>query len=450
MRRSAWFPLAIAVAFAVTAQVQIRPLPEAGYDQRIRDYVKQVRVVDTHEHLLDPAHLGESMLDFTLLLRHYAAGDHASAGMPGELHDQFLGDALTVVEKWRLFKPYWERSSNTAYNRAALLAADQLFGIRDLNETTVEELSARIRKAYRTDWYDRVLREKCGIEFVVEDYPFDDWENRVFGDQKMFRYVRKFDSFVLLNSREQIGHLEKWKEPGIRTLGDLVSALENAFHEARKAGIVAAKSILAYNRTLHYEDATKEEAERAFQRILASPGDAALAFAEVKPLQDYMMHRVLDLAKRNGLPVQLHTGLNTAYIGNANPTHLVNLFLEYPDVEFILFHGGYPYGGELAALAKNFRNVSIDLCWLYIISPSYSERYLHEWLETVPASKLMAFGGDFLYVENVYSHLLFAKQVVANVLIAKVRDGYLSEKEALAIAQMLFHDNAVRILKLKK
>jgi len=101
-------------------------------------------------------------------------------------------------------------------------------------------------------------------------------------------------------------------------------------------------------------------------------------------------------------------------------------------------------------LAKNFRNVYIDMCWLYIISPSYSERYLHEWLETVPANKIMAFGGDFLNVEGVYGHLLFARQVVANVLIAKVKDGYFTENEALKIAQMILHDNATGLLKLDK
>jgi predicted TIM-barrel fold metal-dependent hydrolase len=119
-------------------------------------------------------------------------------------------------------------------------------------------------------------------------------------------------------------------------------------------------------------------------------------------------------------------------------------------VKFILFHGGYPFGGELAAVAKGFKNVYIDMCWLYIISPSYSIRYLHEWLETVPASKIMAFGGDFRNVENVYGHLLFAKQIVTKVLTEKVRDGYFTEQEALKIAQLILHDNAVRILNLNK
>lgn len=369
--------------------------------------------------------------------------------MPWSDYGKLLTDSLTVIEKWKAFKPYWELTSNTAYNRAALLAADQLFGIRDINESTVSELSEKIRKAYQTDWYDRVLKNYCNIEYVVEDYPFDDWENRVFGDPKMFRYVRKFDDFVLIDSKEKISNISKWNQNGIQTLDDLVSALASAFEDARSQGIVAVKTVLAYNRTLFYENVEKEKAEAVFNRINRAPGDGALSFAEVKPLQDYMMRRVLDLADSADLPVQVHTGLNGGDIDNADPTLLLNLIKEYPDVRFILFHGSYPYGGELAVLAKKFSNVFIDLCWLYIISPSFSERYLHEWLETVPAGKIMAFGGDFLYVENVYSHLLMAREVLTRVLTDKVASGYFSEEEAKKIADMLLHDNAVRIFKLK-
>ena len=149
----------------------------------------------------------------------------------------------------------------------------------------------------------------------------------------------------------------------------------------------------------------------------------------------------------------IHTGLQTGngnIIENSKPTHLVNLFSEYPDVTFILYHGSFPYGGELTTIAKYFPNVCIDMCWMYVISPSYSERYLNEWIETVPASKIMGFGGDYLNVENAYGHLLMAKQVITRVLTSKVKEGYLSENEAINIARMILHDNAVRIFKLSE
>jgi predicted TIM-barrel fold metal-dependent hydrolase len=164
-----------------------------------------------------------------------------------------------------------------------------------------------------------------------------------------------------------------------------------------------------------------------------------------------MMHQVIRLARSADLPMIIHTGLQAGdgnYISNSNPVHLSNLFLQYRDVRFCLYHGGYPYGGELGVLAKNFRNVYIDMCWLYIISPSYSERYLHEWLETVPANKIMAFGGDYHNVENVYGHAVMARKVIQKVLTEKVRTGYLTEQEATQIATMLLHDNAVSFYQL--
>jgi hypothetical protein len=87
--------------------------------------------------------------------------------------------------------------------------------------------------------------------------------------------------------------------------------------------------------------------------------------------------------------------------------------------------------------------------WTYAISPTYSERYLSEWLETVPASKIMAFGGDQRCVENTYGQLVIAKKIISEVLIKKVRDGYLSEDEAKVVARMILHDNAVEFYNLK-
>ena len=448
MKKTTLTGLAFVLLFSLQAQVRIKPLPQPGYEQRISNFITNMKVVDTHEHLEGQQGYSKAgKLDFMLLLQHYSYDDIRSAGMPKQVFGKLQTDSLTVMEKWNILKPYWEGTFNTAYCRAALLTADKLFGVKDLNEKTVEELSAKIKKAYQTDWYKQVLNERCGIDYVVVD-----GADHTLGNSVIFKYVKKFD-YLGIDSRKKIETIAKREKTSINTLDDLVSSLKSEFQEALKNGCVAIKTTVAYSRIIFFEDVKKVTAEEVFAKLLASSNEALFTFEEVKPLQDYLMYRVLDLARETNTPVQIHTGLQAGdgnYIENSKPTHLTNLFLKYRDVNFILFHGGYPYGGELATLAKNFRNVSIDMCWLYIISPSYSERYLHEWLETVPASKIMAFGGDFRNVENIYGHLLFAKQIVTKVLTEKVRDGYFSESEALKIAQMILHDNAVRILKLDK
>ncbi len=440
--------LSMAFTIGLQAQVQIKPLPRPGYEKRISDFISNMKVVDTHEHLeIQSGWMKPGKLDFMLLLQHYTYDDIRSAGMPKQMFGKLQTDSLTVIEKWNILKPYWEATSNTAYSRAALLTADKLFDVKDLNEKTVEDLSAKIKKAYLTDWYKYVLDKKCGIDYMVVDA-----SDRSLGTTGPFRYVKKFD-YLSIDSKKRIEIISKRQNSDIKTLDDLVAALDKEFREAIKNGYVAIKTTVAYSRTLIFEDVKKAKAEEVLTKLLTSSNDAPFPFEEVKPLQDYLMYRILDLAALTNTPLQIHTGLQAGdgnYIQNSNPTLLANLFLKYRDVQFILFHGGYPFGGELASLAKNFRNVYIDMCWLYIISPSYSERYLHEWLETVPASKIMAFGGDFRNVENIYGHLLFAKQVVTKVLTEKVRDGYFNESEALRIAQMILHDNAIRILKLDK
>ena len=440
--------LFIAILFAgadLAAQLFIRPAPAEGYEQRIRSYVDSLQIVDTHEHLSDPERIRKSnKADFMLLLQQYADDDIKSAGLSKPAFERLLGDSLTIPEKWEILQPWWEKSSNTAYNRAVMVTMDHLFGIGELNGETVGPLSEKIRNAYQTDWHNHILREKCRIRYVINDNP-----DRSFGDPGLFRYTQRFDYFRL-DSREKVEEVTRRTAIAISHPEDLAEALKAEFETAMHAGFVTLKTTAAYQRTLFFDDVSREEAAASLESILKSGGQTVSA-AQAKPLADYMMHRLLDLAQQYDKPVQIHTGLQAGdgnYIENANPTHLANLFLKYREVRFVLLHGGYPFGSELASLAKNFRNVYIDLAWLYIISPSFSERYLHEWLETVPANKIMGFGGDYDNVENVYAHQLFARQIIGNVLVQKVKDRYLSEKEAMKIASMLLYQNAVDFYRL--
>jgi uncharacterized protein len=439
------FLILLTGSMIAAAQVAVHPAPEEGYDSRIRAYIDNLWIVDTHEHLTNPSGIKNSnKADFMILLHQYADDDIKSAGMSKPAFELLLKDSLSAQEKWTLLSPWWEKSSNTAYNRAVMVTMEHLFGVRELNGETVALLSEKIRNAYQTDWYDHILREKCRIRYVINDNP-----DRSFGNPSMFRYTQRFEYFRL-DSREKVEQVSKRTGFSISTPDDLVNALNAEFEKALKSDFVTIKTTAAYQRTLFFEDVSRERAEESLRIILAATVEPVSA-EQAKPLADFMMHRMLDLALKHDKPVQIHTGLQAGdgnYIENANPTHLANLFLKYRDVRFVLLHGGYPFGSELASLAKNFRNVYIDLAWLYIISPSFSERYLHEWLETIPASKIMGFGGDYDNVENVYAHQLFARQVIGNVLVQKVKDRYLSEKEALQIASMLLYENAVDFYRL--
>ncbi len=60
----------------------------------------------------------------------------------------------------------------------------------------------------------------------------------------------------------------------------------------------------------------------------------------------------------------------------------------------------------------------------------------------------MAFGGDYQHVESIYAHSVMARRVVSKVLIEKVANGYITETEAIDIANRILRENAMEVFKL--
>ncbi len=342
-----------------------------------------------------------------------------------------------------MFKPFLKETRNTAYQRASLFAASDIYGIKDINDDTYALLSQKIREASKPGLYKKILKDKGKIELSILDLGHQRF------DKDFYRHVERFEQFVQISSISEIKEIGNGYQVDVQSLDDFIKALRIAFEEGVNYGMVGVKSALAYKRIIKYDNTTRKQAQVVFSKLTQKE---TMPKDEIKDLQDFMMHRVLDLADEYELPVQIHTGLqagNGNYITNSKPTHLINLFMEYPHVNFCIFHSSYPYGGELSVLAKNFPNVFIDMCWTPVISPAYSIRYLDEWLETVPANKIMVFGGDYSVVELAYAHSVFARRIVSKVLIEKVRSGYMSEEEAKHIAKKILRENALEIFKLK-
>jgi uncharacterized protein len=446
-----WFKLIVLsfwIAFVAAAQIQIVDKPADGFEKRIQAAVDDIWLINTHEHMeTEEERLAKADIDFMYMFRNYPEFDLVSSGMDPFMKDLIFNPRFSETERWNLIKPFWQAMRNTAYGRVVLLIARDLYGVEELNEQTFPVISAKIRAGQTPGLYRRVLRDKARIDLTIQDLG-----HRKF-DPEFFVHIEKFDQFIDVKSGAYIRETGGSYGIDVRTLADYEAALAKAFQNGLDYGMVGVKSVLAYSRILQYENVAREQAEQLFDAMMSrEAAGKSYTFAEVKPLQDYMMHRVLTLVQQHKLPIQFHTGLhagNSNNITHSMPTHLINLFMEFPGVNFCLLHSSYPYGGELSTLAKNFPNVFIDMAWSHIISPSYSERYLHEWLETVPANKIMAFGGDYCTIEGTWAHSRMARSVVAKVLTEKVRTGYFSEKEAIEIAKRLLRENAMEVYKLQ-
>ncbi len=437
-------------------------------NERIKEAVDAVRLVDTHEHIMPENERNHYAVDFGYLFGHYNSSDLVSAGMPQPLMEaarlpmhryrtaynnrrgirRFIAaperEDMSLEERWNAMEPYWEMIRNTAYARMTLIAIRDLFGVDDLNRDTYQQLSEAIDNSRKPGWYRHVMKEKAGIDISITDIQLTDL------DREIFAPVMSLDNFIDIRSRQELGLLETDTGTAIHSLDDLVKAMRLALEGYVAEGIVAVKCVLAYARILKFDKVTRHEAEVVFNRIAGHLGEGP-SFAESKPLQDYMMHQVIRATIDAGLPMQIHTGLqegNENIVTNANPTHLINIFIEYREGKFDLFHGGYPYIHEWVTLAKNFQNVYADLCWVHIISPDIGRRLLHELIETVPGNKIMAFGGDAVTSEIAYGHSVMARQVVTRALSEKVDEGYFSEVEAIGLARRMLRDNPAALFKL--
>jgi len=406
--------------------------------------IKGMPVVDTHEHLESEEMRLERPVDlFNTFLIHYASCDLVSAGMPLKDMDFLKGGDGDLDKKWRIFAPYWDKAKNTVYCQALVRAVQELYDAADLTEETYREIDQRMKAANQKGLYHHILKERCGIEISLLD-------GDPHCDPAFFKPVARFDQYIALRSKDTIRGAEERFNQSIHSLADWTAFLKGQVQAVKDHfGIAAIKSGLAYNRILAYERTEPAAAERIFTRILSTRDfvdwySYKPLGAEAKALEDYLMHVLVQTAAELDLPMQIHTGLqegNGNYIAHSNPVHLNNLFLEYPRTRFDVFHAGYPYGGELIALAKNFANVYVDLCWTHLISREYAVQFIEEFLETVPANKLFGFGGDYCFAEGVYGHLEIARENIAAALAAKVEKGYLSPGDARRIARWMLYDN---------
>jgi predicted TIM-barrel fold metal-dependent hydrolase len=121
----------------------------------------------------------------------------------------------------------------------------------------------------------------------------------------------------------------------------------------------------------------------------------------------------------------------------------------YPDTKFIIFHGGFPWTGECAALAKMFPNVYLDLVWLPQISREEAVHAIDVMLDCVPYNKFF-WGGDCRFIEESVGSAEFARDVVSEVLANRIKRGLLTEEVAMEILDRIFRENAIEVFKLKE
>lgn len=429
------------------------PAKPADVREQIEARVRATKFVDTHEHLVEESQrvrfTRSGLLpcdDWALLFSHYLNSDLVSSGMPGADHDRFLSPEVDPGEKWKLLAPWWPAVKNTGYAQAVTIALQQLYGVETLNESAIPTLQAAYENLRQPGFYRKVLQETAGIESCqvncLTGEPFKQSEQPELLMQDL--------GIVGMFSGPSIGQYAKPSGIEVKELADWHRVITWWFDRyARYA--VAVKSQNAYSRDIDYARVPAEQAEPIFRNVLDKEPVSA---EERKRLEDHLFWRAVDEATARDLPVKLHTGF---YAGtNSMPlSRLRNnagsaceLCRLSPSTRFVFMHIGYPYYEEIVALAKQWSNAHVDMCWAWIINPAGAKDYLKKHLLAAPANKLFPFGGDYIPVEPVVGHAELARRGITRALGELVDEGWMKLDDALEIIEPLMRGNAHRVFRI--
>ncbi|MFZ6029999.1 MAG: amidohydrolase family protein [Chloroflexota bacterium] len=431
--------------------------PKSPVYNRLLDAIAAMPVVDCHEHMFGPDGRPVYKEPIAAILHWYYHSDLRSAAFGvAEREVQRLFDTeVPTDEKWPLFERLWYASEHTAYARVTRLAMKSVYGIDRMSRAALDKVAEKLAGMDEAAYF-RMLDE-ANIRAILTDalgWPLEDLAKFLDGKKSFPSRWRPliplpvFHPTAFSNGTSFADGTIAWVAGlagcSITSLDEFLEAVYCLFQRLLARGVVGIKDQSAYDRTLAYDLPTTAEAEKQFNRLLVDPRNS-LGWPESKPLNDYLFHAYMRFARALDLPVQIHTG-HMAGIRNrvdkANAAHFAGVPELHREVRFDLFHGNWPYLGDLLFLGKNYPNVAVDLCWLHIVDPAYAIELMARAVLTVPHTKIHAFGGDFGDVpEFAVAHLQIARQNIAAALTSLVEGGWLDEAQALAIAaDWLFHN----------
>jgi uncharacterized protein len=409
--------------------------------------------IDTHEHLVEERQRlgpepyaftgvwGERICiagDWTALLGHYAVDDLVSAGLAPAAAHGLVWNPGDPLEKWDAVEAALTAARNTGFLRAVDLTTERLFG-RRLTRDTCEEIDAACRALRTRGWYARVLTEarveRCQVN-SLEDDPFCETDQPALLEQDLALYPLVTGNAPAAERRSGID---------VGALEDYVDVVEWCF-ERFAPHAVAVKLAWAYFRPLGVcEPGAPPRA--AFARLRRGESD----LADRRAVEDFLLERCIELATEYGLPFKLHVG---QLAGTARPelrwvarhiADVVPLVHGHPRTTFVLMHTGWPQQEQLLSVAKHFPNVVVDLCWAWSLAPRSTTDFVQRFLTTVPASKLLCFGGDSMVVETVVGHAELARRGLEAALEGLVRDDWLTLDGARELVPQLMRGNALQI-----
>lgn len=393
-------------------------------NNNLKQRIEEIRAISTHSHHLKDDEFVEFDLE-RLLKRTYVDWCGAAMGDTSESREKYLEKV-----RYNSYFIWLSRSLKELYN------IDQ-----DMTLENWELYSDKINAAHKDrGWHKTILTGKCGYSRVILDAYWDPGSDN--GHRDLFAPTFRVDPMFFGFSKDAFDHDHNnvFSMYG-KEFDNLDAILDFAYrkiNENVKGGSVCLKNAIAYDRTVKYEETTKENAKKVFKKRNASKED-------IKNFQDYLFYEICRLAAELDVPIQCHTGLGCN--DDTRAIAMREIIKKNPKTKFVIFHASFPWTSDILALLHNYPNVYADICWLPLLSPTAAVQTLHQLIE-VGTSEKICWGCDTWTSEESYGARLAVNSVLSDVLEAKISNGYFSHSEALRMAENVLRNNAKELYKL--
>ena len=308
----------------------------------------------------------------------------------------------------------------------------------------VEVLAAR--NSLHPDELGARMFQDANLALLLIDYGFDT-HIHLSPEEMQARLPCRIERLLRLETMAQDLILEN--ESYDSFLEDFTARVENA----RSSGHVGLKSIIAYRTGLAIRDWSQDDARQAFRRaksLAAVNGKVRLAD---KPLNDVLIWRALEIAERQHMPIQFHSGFGDPEVDLllATQLHLHSLLQsgKFANVPFVMLHASYPYTRELSYLASVYANVFMDLSLAIPYLASDIPTLVRTSLNLAPTSKVLFSTDGYSIPEIFWIAARWGRWGIGVALEEWLKGEMISANEADEIAHQLLHGNAETIYGIK-
>ncbi|MDP6058805.1 MAG: amidohydrolase family protein [Pirellulaceae bacterium] len=419
--------------------------------ERIRADLAQIPVIDCHKHAEGPAYAKEYEDGLAAVIGGYIQSDLRSASSDREI-EAICDGSKSLKDRWPLFERVWKRTEHTGYARVTKWVMREIYGEPVMSLDALERIDQKIIDLSDDSVYWGVLDRaniRCRIVNIWGEpksvldgsYQFPGCDRLVIPLPLYHAAITSYGNVMDIGSQID-------RKP--ITLDEYVDVCREIFSLYKRRGAIGMKDQSAYSRTLRFDNVAKYDAERLFNSMMDDPR-TTLGWPHSKPLDDYLFHSFMRIARDLELPVQIHTGHMAGArndIAKTNTVRLTNTLEMHRDVQFDLFHANWPNAGDFLYLGKNYPNVYLNFCWTHIIDPVYSQDVLYQAITSVPHGKIFGFGGDYGGVEYAAGHLEIARDNIGWALARHIDSGWLGSDEARAVAADWLFNNPNRFWRL--